>query len=206
MFLQNFKPMKKINIILLLLSVATFTYGQEVAQKLSTAKSSYKSGDLENTRFALQEALNDVNRTIGNEILALLPKSMGSMNVVAESDDVTGVNMGFAGLYVNRDYAGENSSSSFQIVSDSPLLSGISSLLTMSVFMATDPNQKRIKVDGYKALLTREESTEGEVSYDMQLPFGSSLLTFECDGISSEDEVMSMINSIPVAEIIRVSQ
>lgn len=198
--------MKKLNIILFLLTAATLTFGQDVAQKLNTAKSSYKSGDLENTRFALQEALNEVNHTIGKEILALLPKSMGNMNAVPESDDVTGVNIGFAGLYVSRDYSGENNSSSFEIVSDSPLLSGISSLLTMSVFMAADPNQKRIKVDGYKALLTREESTEGAVSYNMQLPFGSSLLTFECDGVSSEEDVMSMINSIPVAEIVRVAQ
>lgn len=198
--------MKKIYIVLLFLVVSTFSYGQEVTGKLNDAKSSYKSGDLENARFALQEALNEVNETIGNEILAQLPKSMGDMNVVAESDDVTGTNLGFAGLFVNRDYSAENKSSSFQIVSDSPLLAGISSLLTMSVFMAADPNQKRIKVDGYKALLTRDENTDGEVSYSMQLPFGSSLLTFECDGVSSEEEVMGMINSIPVASIIRIAQ
>ena len=128
------------------------------------------------------------------------------MSIVPESDDVTGVNIGFAGLYVNRDYTGEKKSSSFQIVSDSPLLAGVSSLLTMSVFMAADPNQKRIKVDGYKALLTREESTEGEVSYNMQLPFGSSLLTFECNGVSNEEDVISILNSLPVAEIIKIAQ
>ncbi len=203
---QHKKIMKKINIILLILVTTAFAQAQDVSGKLSDAKSSYKSGDLENARFALQEALNEVNQTIGNEILSLLPKSMGSMSVVTESDNVTGTNLGFAGLYVNRDYVNGENTSTFEIVSDSPLLSGISTLLTMSVFMAADPNQKRIKVDGYKALLTRDENENGIVSYSMQLPFGSSLLTFESKGISSEEEIMGMINSIPVSDIVRLAE
>lgn len=198
--------MRTTTIILLtaILSFLAELKAQDVASNLGTAESSYKSGDLENTRFALQEALNGVNQAIGNEILGLLPSGMGGMSVVEGSDDVTGVNTGFAGLFVSRNYSAENKSASFQIVSDSPLLAGVNTLLTMSAFMSSDPNQKRIKVDGYKALLTKEEGETG--GYNLQLPFSSSLLTFECDGITTEEEMMQLVEALPVAEIVKVAE
>lgn len=50
---------------------------QDVNGQLSTATASYASGDLENARFSLQEALNGVNQAIGQDILHLLPATLG---------------------------------------------------------------------------------------------------------------------------------
>ncbi|HPE55949.1 MAG TPA: hypothetical protein P5514_05740 [Bacteroidales bacterium] len=178
----------------------------DVPKLLDEASSSYSSGDLENARFALQEALNGINQAIGQDILSQLPQTIGDMSIVENSDNVTGTNLGFAGLYVNRDYKSETSELNFQIISDSPMMAAISSMLSMSVFMAADPNQKRIKLDGYKALMTRNEDSEGVVSYDIQLPFGSSLMTFTVNGISDGDEVEQLLGEIPVGTIIEKAQ
>jgi hypothetical protein len=186
--------------------VCNVAMSQEVDQQLNTARSSYTSGDLENTRFALQEALNGVNQAIGNEILTQLPATLGSMKANMAADNVSGANTGISGLYVHRAYQAEKQDATFEIIGDSPLLAGINSLLTMSAFVSSDPNQKRIKVDNYKALLTRSEDEEGKVSYSIQLPFGSSLLTFNCNGISSENEVIALVNSLPVSEIIEIAK
>ncbi len=189
----------------LMISLAGWSQ-ENVSKLLDDAGSSYSSGDLENARFSLQEALNEINQAIGKEILTQLPENIGGMSKVEDSDNVTGGNMGFAGLYVNRDYKSETAGMNFQIISDSPMMSAISSLLSMSVFMAADPNQKRIKLDGYKALMTRSEDSEGAVSYDVQLPFGSSLMTFTINGIDNEDDVEDMLGTIPVSEIIEIAQ
>ena len=199
----------KISLIItafILFAAVEFMQAQEVTANLNEASSAYQSGDLENARFALQEALNGINQAIGQEIINKLPLKLGEMNSVEDSDNVTNTNMGFAGLYVERDYKGETSEASFTIISDSPMIAAISSLLTMSVFTATSPDQKRIKVDGYKALLTRNEGDEGNVSYDCQLPFGNSLMTLTTHGISEEKAVIGMMESIPVAEIVKISQ
>lgn len=172
---------------------------------LDEAKSSYKSGDLENSRFALQQALNEINRAIGNDMLALMPESLGDMKVVEDEDNVTGVNTGFAGLFVSRHYRSENSATSVEIMSDSPLLGSINILLSMPVFMASDPNQKRVKVDGKKALLTKSED-ELAISYDVQLVFDDTLFTFHTDGIESEDEVLGLLDKFPVSDIISVAK
>lgn len=178
----------------------------DVPGLLDEASSSYSSGDLENARFALQEALNGINQAIGEDILSQMPASIGDLSMVEGSDNVTGTNLGFAGLYVNRDYNSETASLNFQIISDSPMLAAVSSMLSMSVFMGSDPNQKRIKLDGYKALMTRDEDDEGIVSWDVQLPFGNSLMTFEIEGVSDGDEVENLLNEIPVGGIIETAQ
>lgn len=196
-----------------LLATALFIFGtftcidaQEVNTNFADAKSAYNTGDLENTRFALQQALDGINQTIGQEILKVLPMSLGEMSAVDGSDEVSGTNMGFAGLYVGRSYKGDSTSASFQILSDSPLLGSISSMLSMSVFFASDPNQKKIKVHGYKALLTRSEDDSGLISYDVQMPFGDSMLTFETSGVGDENMVTGMLQEIPVDEIVNTAQ
>ncbi len=198
--------------ILIILTVAVFTFqgaflnAQEVTASLDEALSSYKSDNLEDARFALQGALNGINQAIGKEILAILPDEMNGMSKIETGDDVTGVNIGFAGLFISRSYTAEDRNASIEIVSDSPLLAGINIILAMPGFMTSDENQKRIKIEGYKALLTRNTDSEGMVSYDLQMPFSGSLLSFQCEGIEDENEVIGMANRIPVDEIVAITR
>jgi hypothetical protein len=177
----------------------------EVPDLLDEAKSEYQSGKLESSRFALREALNGINQAIGHDMLALMPEELGNMVMNEDEDNVTGMNTGFAGLFVSRHYQSEDQSASVEVVSDSPLLGGINILLSMPAFMTSDPNQKRIKVDGQKALLTRNAS-DTSTSYDVQLVFGDTLFTFHTDGIDSEDDVLKLLDQFPVRDIINVAQ
>jgi hypothetical protein len=44
------------------------------------------------------------------------------------------------------------------------------------------------------------------VSYDLQMPFSGSLLTFQCSGIEDENEVIAMAKNIPVDEIVTIAR
>lgn len=200
--------MKKSILFLMLVFLMTSfqMQAQNVEAKLNEAASSYRSGDLENARFALQQALQEINQAIGTEILGMLPDEMNKMKKVETSDNVTGMSAGYAGLFVSREYSGENRNASLQIISDSPMVAGINALLSLPTFMATDPNQKRIKVAGYKALLNKSTDDQGIVSYQMQLPFGSSLLTLDCSGIFDEKEVTQMYETLPMEKIVKTAQ
>lgn len=201
--------MKKIQIFLtaaLITIAGARVEAQEVTANLDEALSSYHSDKLEDARFALQGALNGINQAIGKEILAILPEEMNGMPKEETGDDVTGINTGFAGLFISRSYTAEGRNASIEIVSDSPLLAGINTILAMPGFMTSDENQKRIKIEGYKALLTRNTDGEGLVSYDLQMPFSGSLLTFQCAGIEDENEVIGMANRIPVDDIVAIAR
>jgi hypothetical protein len=65
--------------VMLALSSGILLYSQDIQANLDAARSSYQSGDLENARFSLQEALNMINQAIGQEILGMLPASVGGM-------------------------------------------------------------------------------------------------------------------------------
>ncbi len=193
--------------ILITVLTAFSASAQDATASFDEAKSSYEAGDLEQARFALQQSLSLINQAIGQEILGMLPAELGGMATVEGSDDVTGTGLGFAGLFVSRDYSQDTvRTASFGIVSDSPMLGSISSLLSMSVFLGSDPNQKRIKVDGYKALLTKSEDGMGKVSWEMQLPFGNSLMTFSALGEDDEDRFTALLDEIPVEEIIKIAE
>jgi hypothetical protein len=194
-----------ITVALTLLSGAKL-FSQDVQANLDAARSSYQSGDLESTRFALQEALNMVNQAIGQEILGLLPASFGGMEKTPDGDNVTGTNMGFAGLFVSRSYGSGNKNASVEIVGDSPLMRGINALLTMPSFMSSDPNQKRIKIGSYKALQTKSTDEQGVVSWDIQLPLTNTLLTIKCTGVQNESEVTGMANTLPIDKIAKLAE
>lgn len=179
----------------------TICFAQDVNTKLDQAKAAYGSGNLDDARFELQSALVEIDKVIGAEILSMLPTSMKDLAYVEESDNVTGTGDSFAGLYVSRTYGTEENTAEILIISDSPLLAGVNALLSMPAFMLTDENQKRIKVDGYKAILKKNKSDDGAVSWDVQVPFGSSLLTFTISGAEEEAAVVSMANTIPVTNI-----
>jgi len=191
-------------ISIILFVIAGELDAQNFDSKIAEAQSAYKSGNLDDARVALQDALNEVNITIGKEVLELLPETMKDLSFDKEQDDVNGTGLGYAGLYVSRSY-GETDiqkSASIVIITDSPLMAGFNTFLNMPAIMTsgTDSDQKRIKVGTYKAVLQINESEDGTKNYDVQVPFGTSLLTFHCDGYS-EDDVVAMANTIPVARI-----
>jgi len=193
-------------LLAVVLLMAVSAKAQDANALLDNASAEYTSGNLENARFNLQQMLQEINQAIGRDILALLPDAMNGMEKVEEEDNVSGINAGFAGLFVNRNYKAETRDASIEIVSDSPLLGALNLMLNMPVFLGGDPNQKRIKIDGQKALLTKNTGGEGAVNYNVQLAFGSTLFTFNCNGIDNENDVTAMLEAIPLKDIMAVAQ
>ena len=193
-------------IIAITLLINFHTYAQEVTASLNDARSSYTAGNLDDARFALEETLRQIDQAIGKEILEKLPASISGMNYRQEDDNVVGTSLGFVGLFVNRDYYSDTQSASIEIIGDSPLMSGLNALLAMPAMMTgNDPNQKRIKVQGYKSLLQKSTGEDGSESYSIQIPGNSTLITVNCNNMN-ENAAVALANAIPVAEIFKLSQ
>lgn len=177
---------------------------QEVTTRLQEAENSYTAGQLEEARFALQEAISAINQEIGKEILKALPANLGGLPVDTKQDNISGA-VGFAGLSVTRVYGTEEKSARIEIMGDSPLLASINAILALPAVMgASDPNQKRIRVAGYKGILQKE--TGDNPSYNVQIPIDQTLLTLNVTGVADESAVMSMVNALPVDVIAKYSK
>jgi hypothetical protein len=174
---------------------------QETLAKLTEAEKEYASKNLDNTRFALQQAIGEINRSIGKDILEILPKKLNDIDYKASEDNVTGA-AGFAGLFVHRAYGAEPKNGSLEIMSDSPMLTTLNALLSMPAMMTgNDPNQKRLKIGGYKSLLNKSTDDKGEISWDLQIPMSNTLVTLHLKGFPNESDVVALGNSLPLDQI-----
>jgi hypothetical protein len=179
---------------------------QDASAKLNEADASYSSKNLENTRYALQQALIEINKAVGKDILELLPRTISDLQVVPKEDNVSGA-AGFAGLFVNRTYGQGEKNVKVEIISDSPMLAGLNAMLSMPMIMGnTDPNQKRMKISGYKAMLQKSTSDETNVSYTLQIPLNQALFTLHVKGIPAENDVINMANGLPLDQIAKLAQ
>lgn len=197
--------MKKI--LILAFSVLTFTLSaQDFSKNLATAKSSYASGDLENSRFAMQQMMTEIDLAIGREVLKLLPAKLETMAANTKSDNVT-ANTGITGVLIHRDYGTGEKISNIDVMGNSPLVASLNAILQLP-FMANsgDGTQKIIKVEGYKGILQKTVDSEtSKTDYTLQIPINSSLLTLVVPN-STEADVIKMANTIPVAQIAKMVQ
>jgi hypothetical protein len=196
-------------IIIITAASCLFTHvkAQDATAKLNEAENAYSSHNLDGTRSALQDALNEINKAIGKEILDILPTKFSDISYNEKDDNVTG-SAGFAGLYVNRTYGtsvGKNAK--IEIMGDSPLVTSINAILSMPMLMgSSESSGKKITINGYKALLKKNSGDNQNVSYTIQIPLNQTMLTFSVNGIPGESDVINLANTIPIDKIMKIAQ
>ena len=198
--------MKVIRITIAITLVSQLVLAQEFDKNISTARSSYASGNLQDSRFAMEQMLRDLDLVIGKEVLKLLPAKVGTLAVNDKEDDVTG--SGGVGLYVNRHYGVDPKRASIEIINNSPLITSLNAVLSMPVIggMMRDENQKIIRVQGYKSILNKQVNTDtGKTNYELQIPMNNTLLTLRMDD-TTESEITTAANAIQLAKIVQIAQ
>ena len=198
--------MKKILLPFIFILSAGLSFAQDFAANLSTARSSYTGGNLEDARFAMQQMLNDLDVIIGKEVLKMIPAKLETYASNTKNDNVT-ANTGLAGVVIHRDYGTEAKLINLDIMSNSPLVGSLNAILSIPfVGNSGDGTQKTVKVDGYKGILQKTVDTEtNKTDYTLQIPLNSTLLTLTVPN-TTEAEVLKMANAIPVADIAKMVQ
>lgn len=197
---------KKISTFIILISCSIAVVAQDFDKNIASAKSSYNSGDLENTRFALQQALHELDIVIGKEILKELPTKLGTATYNEKDDNVTGGAGMATGLFVHRSY-GEQGGSSIDVINNSPLINSINAILAIPfIGNSGDGTQKVVKIQGYKSVLNKNENeTTGKTGYTLQIPLNNTLFTIEMED-TNENEIQSLANTIPLSKIAQIAQ
>ena len=198
--------MKSIFLVMSLMAWANMAHAQDFSKNIAAAKSSYASGDLENSRFAMQQMITDLDMAIGKEILKLLPIKFDAMNANTKTDNVS-ANTGITGVVVHRDYGAGEKICNIDIMGNSPLVASINAILSIPfIGNSGDGSQKIIKISGYKGVLQKSVDSEtSKTDFTLQIPLNSTLLTFTIPN-STEADVLRMANTIPVADIAKKVQ
>ncbi len=198
--------MKKLIVIAVILFVTQPSFSQDFKADIATAKTAYAGGKLADAHFALEQAMQEIDMIVGQEVLKLLPTKIDTLNSNPKEDHVM-ANSGFIGATIHRSY-GLHGGSEIEIISNSPMLAGLNAFLNMPMLggMMRDENTKVVKVQGYKSRLEKQGDNEnGKPNYSLQIPFTSALLTLTVKG-KSESEVLTLANSIPMEQIAKLIQ
>ena len=93
-------------------------------------------------------------------------------------------NVGFMGSTIHRSW-GQNDDVDLSIIGNSPLITTLNAFLNTPLLggMMSNGNNKIIKVQGYKGQLTKEDNGNGQTNYTIQIPLGSSLVTFKANNM-----------------------
>ncbi len=199
--------MKKLFILPIFLIAATVTWSQDMKKDIATAKSSYKAGKLEDAHFALQQMLQELDITIGKEVIKLFPDKMDTLPANVKQDNVTG-NVSFVGATIHRSYGLGTKRADIDIVNNSPLLSTLNAFMTSPLLagIGSDGKSKVIKVQGYKSRITKEDNMNGGTpSYKLEIPLSSALITLNVNN-TSDSEITAFANSLPLDKIVKLIQ
>jgi hypothetical protein len=196
--------MKKL-IILIFILPAIQSFSQNFTTDISSAKSAYSAGKLEDAHFALLQAMQEIDLIIGKEVLKLLPEKMDTYTINAKDDNVTS-NVGFVGTTIHRSYGTENNVD-ISIIGNSPLVATLNAFLNTPMLggMMSNGNNKIIKVQGYKAQMAKEDNGSGQTNYTIQIPLGNSLITFAGKNCT-DTQIMAWANTMPLQQIAKLVQ
>ena len=199
--------MKQLIFIIAIISISGNVLAQDFTKDMATAKAAYNAGKLEETHFALQQAMQEIDLIVGKEVLKLLPPKMDSLTINTKDDNVSS-NVGFVGATIHRSYGKYAKKADLSIISNSPMVAMINTFLNTPILggMMNDANTKTVKVQGYKARLEKKPgSAEDKNDYELQVPLGSALITFAVDDCS-DTEILAMANTIPLPQIAKLIQ
>jgi hypothetical protein len=183
----------------------TTVFSQNFTTDISNAKTAYASGKLEDAHFALQQAMQEIDIIIGKEVIALLPAKMDNFTANAKEDNIMN-NVGYMGSTIHRSW-GQNDSVDLSIIGNSPLIQTLNAFLNTPVLggMMSNGNNKIIKVQGYKAQLSKEDNGNGRTNYTIQIPLGSSLITFVAKN-TTDTQITIWANTLPLRQIAKLLQ
>src|SRR4051794_17335611 len=114
------QTMKNLIIAILFLSIAASAFAQgDFKTQITSAKTSYAAGKLEDAHFALEQAMQELDMIIGKEVLKLLPAKLDTASMNVKDDHVT-ANVGFVGATIHRSY-GMSGNAYIEIINNSPM-------------------------------------------------------------------------------------
>ncbi len=95
------RKMKKIICYIALSCIITTLSAQDFKNNISQAQTHYTTGKLQDAHFALQQMMQDLDITIGKEVLKLFPLQLDTLSAINKQQEVFG-NSQFTGVTIEK--------------------------------------------------------------------------------------------------------
>jgi len=173
----------------------TNTTPPDVNQQIADATQAQAAGNYSDARYSIQQALMGIELQIGRQILLSLPATVSGLQKDTMQNKVMSTQWGWNNMTIQSVYKKDDKQMTVTI-GNNGIYSGFVNMYFNSVYQQTTDNgdkqnAKQVKVKGYKALITYDDSK----GYTLMVPIGqSSLIVWECINFATEAEVMNASN------------
>lgn len=205
--------MKKLllSAVLGMFSMSLFAQGQAETY-INEALNNVKAKQYKAAQLSLQDAINEINSYIAQEVLAQLPAEIDGLKAQISDDQSNSAAMAFmgGGTTITRKYEGADSrkNAEVSIVANSPLVGTMTALMG-NPMMSNSANQKSIRVGTRRGILKKDINTEYDdngtekqvTNYELQVILGQTLVTVKGQGFETEQAFTAFYQKIDFEKI-----
>ena len=180
---------------LILLFLSTPTSADDITDTMEEAMSAYKKGDYVQAKEDLTYVMELLKQKKGETIQGFLPKALDGWKAEKAKSENAGSGMLGGGSTTSRTYTKDKSKIVISVVTDSPLLQGLGSLLGNPMF---NSGGKLKRINREKATIKyNEKNKSGDVTIMLDKRF---LVTVEGSKVT-EDELIEYAKAIDFKKI-----
>ena len=149
-------------------------------------------------QLSLQDAINDINAMIGQQIAEALPDEINGLKSEGEESNTAGMGMMGGGMSINKSYkhpSKDENEAEIHILANSPMLSMMNMALSNPGMMGSD--YKSIRIGTRRAIL--KSNMEGSVrNTEIQIPLSQTLIIINARGFASEAEELAFAGKLDI--------
>ncbi len=185
---KTFKTISTISLSLFLLSGSIMA--DDISDTIEDALSAYKKGDISGAKEDLTYVLELLKQKKGDDMKAYLPDALDGWKAEEATSETAGSGMLGGGTTLSRTYTKDKSKVVIEIVTDSPLLSGLGSMFSNPMFSS---GGKLKRINREKAMINYDKKREaGDISLMIDKRF---MVTVKGSHVS-EDELIEYTRAI----------
>lgn len=196
-----------------LCSLGSLVYGQDqVITYIKEAQDFLVKEDYSNAQLSLQDAINEINLLIADQIAKSLPDEINGLKSDGDaSSNAAGVRMLGGGVSIEKSYTHptmQDNTAKIMIVANSPMLTSLSMFLSNPAMMGNE--YKSARVGSQRAMLKSEMNevfvADGEPYKqirvtEIQIPLSKTLITFELEGFAAEADELAFAGKIDITKL-----
>ena len=171
----------------------------EIADRLSDARSKYEAGDLGAAAQDLAIALNAIQKAQGDAYAKTMPAPPSGWTATEPTTESTAMMGG--GVSVQRTYSREDGEGEVQasVVADNPMAQGMMAMLTNPMLMASQPNTKVAKINGLDAVVEwRPDDKGGQVTATVA---GRIVIQIQGSNVASAEAMTGLLKAWDLAAL-----
>jgi hypothetical protein len=200
--------MKKIVLFSLAVLISLRVTGQSQAETfIKEAQDFLTKKEYKQALLSLQDAINDLNMTLAQQVADSLPVEINGLKAEGESEiSAAGMGMMGGGMQIIKRYRNETKNGNdaeVQILANSPMLSTLNMYVTNPGMMG--PGYKSVRVGTNRAIAKTDLQDDGSGSKtrstEIQIPLGQTLITIRANGFATEQDEIAFATKLDLEKI-----